>query len=111
MERVSDEGRREVAERLRGLTDDGWGGDLNLGDVLDALGAAPATFGVVAMCGSALVTSRVASADVARLADLIDRPTCRAEVRGGVARCSLCGAAWTVGALGYCPSCGAEVRA
>lgn len=101
--------RREAAERLRELMDDGWDGDLNLSDVLDALGAAPATFGVVVMCGSALVTSRVASADVARLADLIDRPTCRAEARDGAAHCSLCGATWAVGALGYCPHCGAEV--
>ena len=100
--------RREVAERLR---DESGGCEcVGLRDVMEALGVTAIGHDCWPLGNGVFVISRVTSADVARLADLIDRPTCRAEARDGAARCSLCGAAWAVGALGYCPHCGARVE-
>ena len=60
----------------------------------------------------------VTCADVERVADLIDRPTCRNEDGFGKSfSCSACGyVAWTYdksrcdpGDFSFCPNCGAEV--
>lgn len=97
---VSDEERRDIAEGLRRLAGENEGA-LGMGRLHEVGEQAKALMGTARLPSCAAV--------MRRYADLIDRPTCRAEARGGAARCSLCGAAWAVGALGYCPSCGAEV--
>lgn len=67
-------------------------------------------------------TGIVEAADVLRLADLIDRPTCRNVDEGREFECSECGITWHlldkedpcegwahVRNPAHCPSCGAEV--
>lgn len=98
---ISDQERRDVAEGLRGL-----GGEcVPLAYVLDELGVD---------CDGA----DVPKAHVERLADLIDRPTCRDEDGFGRSfSCSACGyGAWTYDDsccdpkdFSFCPNCGAEV--
>ena len=103
---ISDQERRDIAEGLRGLE----GECVPLAYVLDELGVD---------CDGA----DVPKAHVERLADLIDRPTCRDE-GDGLFICPECG--WFVSAErkipgspdvaepyvpGYCPCCGAKVVA
>lgn len=98
---VSDKERRDTADGLRGLK----GEYVPVSYVLDELG--------VDFDGA-----DVPKAHVYRLADLVDRPTCRNE--DGSSRsffCSACGyEAWTYGDshcdpsdFSFCPDCGAEV--
>nr|DAU37685.1 MAG TPA: Transcription initiation factor IIE, alpha FINGER, Transcription [Caudoviricetes sp.] len=107
---ISDMERRDIAEGLRGLK----GEHVPIAYVLDELGVD---------CDGA----DVPKADVARLADLIDRPTCRiwpdVEDEGTIwdlfGTCTCCGAvvdaySATATASGflptrYCPACGAKV--
>ena len=98
---ISDKERRDVAEGLRGLE----GECVPLAYVLDELGVD---------CDGA----DVPKAHVERLADLIDRPTCRDEDGFGRSfSCSACGyGAWTYDDsccdpkdFSFCPNCGAEV--
>lgn len=108
---ISDDERREVAARLRllsGRPNDG--DDVHTADVLDALGMRR---------GRAAWLTTPDSVD--RLADLIDRPTCRDE--GGVLfTCPECGGYVSVERKipgspdvaepyiqGYCPYCGTKV--
>ena len=99
---TSDELRRAVAARLRGLRGFEVEGKkfCSCYDVEDALG----------LEGS-IMCSRTA---VETLADLIDRPTCRKLIPNemeGLVFCSNCGA--EIGEYGvpnYCHNCGAEVK-
>lgn len=99
---TSDEQRRAVAARLRGLRGFDVDGKkfCSCYDVEDALG----------LEGS-IMCSRTA---VETLADLIDRPTCRKLIPNemeGLVFCSNCGA--EIGEYGvpnYCHNCGAEVQ-
>ena len=98
---VSDKERRDMAEGLRGLK----GECVPISCVLDELGVD---------CDVAYVPKE----HVERLAELIDRPTCRNEY--GSSRsffCSACGCdVWTYddsycdpSDFSFCPNCGAEV--
>lgn len=98
---ISDKERRDVAEGLRGLE----GECVPLAYVLDELGVD---------CDGA----DVPKAHVERLADLIDRQTCRDEdCLSRSFSCSACGyEAWTYDDyccdpkdFSFCPNCGAEV--
>lgn len=98
---ISDQERRDIAEGLRNLK----GECVPLAYVLDELGVD---------CDGA----DVPKAHVKRLADLIDRPTCRNEDGSGRSfSCSACGyEAWTYDDsccdpkdFSFCPNCGAEV--
>lgn len=120
---ISDEEHREVAERLRELA--GVAARVAVHDMLEALGAGGMVTGCAALGNGLLVTPLVDAADVARLADLIDRPACRAVEferaswhdetgthRIVEVRCSNCGAEpWEdlESVTPYCPSCGAMV--
>ena len=107
---ITDQQRREVAERLRKLTPWNTEGDTDVGEVLTALGM------VYGYTDTDLDLDSVHA-----LADLIDRPTCRVESaeRWETAGCGRgvdyelsCGHAVTLGEcdeLRYCPACGAEV--
>lgn len=103
---ISDQERRDIAEGLRNLK----GECVPLAYVLDELGVD---------CDGA----DVPKAHVKRLADLIDRPTCRNEA-SGLFICSKCGECVSAerkipGSLNvaqpyipdYCPCCGAKVVA
>lgn len=106
---ISDEERREVAERLRGLDVKITSRD-TLERAVDKLMKAvcgdipfsPIRYSVRNLCGLANM-----------LADLIDRPTCRKRIPDemeGLVFCSNCGA--EIGEYSvpnYCPNCGAEV--
>lgn len=113
---ISDDERREVAARLRVYSHDFDFDDSN-------------PFWYVAKAAFGDVDAHTYYSVFARLADLIDRPTCH-DVGGGYEfRCSACGcvihifrdggfgeddSAMTVGgdslyAPHYCPNCGAEV--
>ena len=114
---ISDEKRREVAKRLRGL-DATITNRNTLEQAVDKLMKAvcgdipfsPIRYSVRNLCGLA-----------ASLADLIDRPTCdvRMGVTGHIGVCTRCGAMVEMRAAvfdaiealptRYCPNCGAEV--
>lgn len=98
----SDQERRDIAEGLRGLK----GECVPLAYVLDELGMD---------CDGA----DVPKAHVYRLADLVDRQTCRNvadPADGGLFECSNCGETWELTCGGieenhlfFCPNCGGEV--
>lgn len=105
---ISDDERHEVAARLRELAahpdpDE----DVYYGDLVD--------------CGllqRGTYSGHVTPESVERLADLIDRPTCRNEDGSGRSfSCSACGyEAWTYDDsccdpkdFSFCPNCGAEL--
>lgn len=106
MRMISDEKRREVAATMRAISCRGVK-DLTLGEVLNSIltGGAPRPTTEMAI--------------LARLADLIDRPTCKNSeylYDGSFFECSECGERWelTCGSpadnnLNFCPRCGAEV--
>lgn len=66
-----------------------------------------------------LVGTSVGESIIMRLADLIDRPTCKNiadPYDGSLFECSKCGERWELSCgspadnhLGFCPRCGAEV--
>lgn len=98
---VSDQERRDIAGGLKGLK----GECVPLSYVLDELGVD---------CDGA----DMPKAHVERLAELIDRPTCRNEYGSGRSFfCSACGCdVWTYddsycdpSDFSFCPNCGAEV--
>lgn len=106
---VTNDERREVAQKLRELeVETGHDGRFyDWGEVETALGIVD--YG-----------SWYKEADVQRLADLIDRPTCRFEpayepdMMGNVSlvECSKCGwtvEPWNAEDFRYCPNCGAKV--
>lgn len=106
---ISDEERREVAERLM-ERERGW---RKMGTHLNVVPDMPATQfeDVAALLG---FTGWVLDADVfARLVELIDRPTCRKLIPDemeGYVFCSNCGA--EIGEYSvpnYCHNCGAKV--
>ena len=100
---ISDEERREVAATMMAISCRGVK-DLTLGEVLNSIltGGAPRPTTEMAI--------------LARLANLIDRPTCR-NIGGEDGTngeyydffCSACGFAASVTDPKYCPNCGAEV--
>ena len=108
---ITDQQRREVAERLRVAA----GGAYRHVYVLDVL------CGETGVDAADMTTREAESAVYLRLADLIDRPTCRVESveRWETAGCGRgvdyelsCGHAATLGEcneLRFCPVCGAEV--
>ena len=95
---ISDTERREVAATMRTISCRGVK-DLTLGEVLNSIltGGAPRPTTEMAI--------------LARLADLIDRPTTTlTEDEDGRACCANCGcAALYMSDATYCPDCGAEV--
>lgn len=103
---ISNNERREVAATMRAISCRGVK-DLTLGEVLNSIltGGAPRPTTEMAI--------------LARLADLIDRPTCKNSEElydGSFFECSECGERWelTCGSpadnnLCFCPRCGAEV--
>lgn len=119
--KISDEERREVAERLRALPTDTYaainewekGGlfiDENLSDEADYSQIHNAVFGYFpAEYMHPLDYKELHE----RIADLIDRPTCRKRIPDemeGLVFCSNCGA--EIGEYGvpnYCHNCGAKV--
>ena len=99
---IDDSERREAAARLRQFLSEPWNERSWYHDGLQNVGS--------------LVGTSVGENIIARLADLIDRPTCRNI--GGVGGtngeyydlfCSACGFASGVTDPKYCPNCGAEV--
>lgn len=118
---ISDEKRREVAERLRALPIDVYAAieewevaglfiDESIGDEADY----SQIHGAVLGCFPAEHMHPIDYKELhERLADLIDRPTCRKLIPDemeGYVFCSNCGA--EIGEYGvpnYCPSCGAKV--
>lgn len=112
---ISDEYRREVAARLareaqawRGTFPDSECADVNAAAIMQDL-CVFAGLGRNALCSEVFQ----------RLADLIDRPTCKNSeylYDGSFFECSKCGERWelTCGSpadnnLNFCPRCGAEV--
>lgn len=112
---ISDEYRREVAARLareaqawRGTFPDSECADVNAAAIMQDL-CVFVGLGRNALCSEVFQ----------RLADLIDRPTCKNiadPYDGGLFECSKCGERWelTCGGpadnhLNFCPRCGAEV--
>lgn len=101
---ISNEERREVAAKLRETEPFEYGGEkwYDEGKILDALDLSFDN-----------VPSIYDPEKVKRLADLIDRPTCRKVIPSemeGYVFCSNCGA--EIGEYGvpnYCHNCGAEV--
>lgn len=103
---ISDAERREVAATMRAISCRGVK-DLTLGEVLNSIltGGAPRPTTEMAI--------------LARLADLIDRPTCKNSeylYDGSFFECSECGERWELSCgspadnnLNFCPRCGAEV--
>ena len=103
---ISDKERREVAATMRAISCRGVK-DLTLGEVLNSIltGGAPRPTTEMAI--------------LARLADLIDRPTCKNSeypYDGSFFECSECGERWELACgspadnnLNFCPRCGAEV--
>ena len=103
---ISDADRREMAATMRAISVSGLR-NLTLGEMLNSIltGGAPRPTTEMAI--------------LARLADLIDRPTCKNAAdpyNGGLFECSRCGEMWelTCGNLAdnhlcFCPRCGAEV--
>lgn len=103
---ISDADRREVAATMRAISCRGVK-DLTLGEVLNSIltGGAPRPTTEMAI--------------LARLADLIDRPTCKNSeylYDGSFFECSECGERWELSCgspadnnLNFCPRCGAEV--
>lgn len=120
---VSNEERREVARKLRFQL-----GFMRIKDEQYAKDADPMKLGNAAYRNIAWSVTELGNASkgnyisiVKRLADLIDRPTCRNK-EDGYGRsflCSACGyEAWTYDDSGcdpkdfsFCPNCGAEVVA
>lgn len=108
--RISDEERREVARRLREI-EGRTTSELTDGELLDLL-ADKVRFG---RYGSKNFDEGL----LGRIADLIDRPTCKNIAHphdGSSFECSKCGERWemTCGSpadnhLCFCPRCGAEV--
>lgn len=100
---ITDDRRREVAASLREAVADA----KNTGCLLDAE--------VLSILGvdSGDLDGSSDPEDVMRLADLIDRPTCRAvPCHGGMYGCSRCGSdGWAdaESVTRFCPDCGAEV--
>ena len=97
---ISDEKRREIAERLRVYSH-----DFDFSDSDPFWYVSKAAFGDVDVHTYCSV--------FARLADLIDRPTCRKLIPDemeGYVFCSNCGAEiGEYGVLNYCHNCGAKV--
>lgn len=95
---VTDEMRRDLATRLRDIGDDD--------------GMAEAWRLRNAVSGSGLCDN--AMADVALMADLLDRPTCENIAKDGF-KCSRCRNEWFTGhnfgplKFKYCPDCGSVV--
>lgn len=109
--RVTDDQRREVAERLRMCARDVNGTrDLSMylaywvGGMEDEIADAGNPFTVAA-------DRRCAERTLEKLADLIDRPTCHlVEDENGYTACSECGCtALCMLDASYCPECGAVV--
>lgn len=108
--RISDAERREVAQKLREDPERIGPGYLTDGELLDVIAA---DVGVRASCDD--FDAKLMD----RLADLIDRPTCRNAADpydGSFFECSRCGERWELicgspadNNLGFCPRCGAEV--
>ena len=104
---ISDDERREVAARLRGLDFHEW---YNAADEVDALETA---------IGCCIGQDLQDQAWWHRLADLIDRPTCKNLATHLVDElvCSACGERVDIAYVDkdddyrvrYCPSCGAKV--
>lgn len=107
---ISDEERREVARRLREDPERVGVDYVTDGELLDII-AADVGIGV---CSDGFDVKLMD-----RLADLIDRPTCRNAADpydGSFFECSRCGERWELicgspadNNLGFCPGCGAEV--
>lgn len=102
---ITDQQRREVAERLREAADGAYRHVYALDVLANETG----------IDGDDMCTHELESAVYDRLADLIDRPTCRAVLcHGGFYGCTLCGFdGWCDedSVTRYCPECGAEVVA
>lgn len=108
--RISDAERREVVRRLREIEELNNINAATDGGLLDviAYGIGMGSYGGV-----------LRSALLNKLADLIDRPTCRNAADpydGSFFECSRCGERWELicgspadNNLGFCPGCGAEV--
>ena len=97
---ITDKQRREVAARLRA----------NHRRDRESQG----TFIARMVKGSDTVTASYVYRLPERLADLIDRPTCRMEPEGEGFRCSACGTFHDMSGFDdfpwpYCPECGAMV--
>lgn len=103
--RISDTERRAAAARLRQFLSEPWDERSWYHDGLQNVGS--------------LVGTSVGESIIMRLADLIDRPTCKNSedlYDGSFFECSECGERWelTCGSpadnnLNFCPRCGAEV--
>lgn len=99
---ISDKERREVAKRLR-----------NGGIARDSEEAYVLLLSLVGIRPQLPATSTYKDAMV-RIADLIDRPTCKMVREGEGFRCSACGTFHDMSGFEefpwpYCPNCGAEV--
>lgn len=100
---TSNEERREIAARLRGVTEEELR-SMFLGEILDC------AIGGRCLDNEGDIDERLI---LNRLADLIDRPKCRKLIPDemeGLVFCSNCGA--EIGEYGvpnYCHNCGAEV--
>lgn len=103
--RISDTERRAAAARLRQFLSEPWDERSWYHDSLQIVGS--------------LVGTSVGESIIMRLADLIDRPTCKNiadPYDGSFFECSKCGERWELSCgspadnhLGFCPRCGAEV--
>lgn len=106
---ISDEKRREVAARLRGVTEEELR-SMFLGEILDC------AIGGRCLDDEGNIDERLI---LNRLADLIDRPTCETIEHGQpyeshvCKSCSRCSYGWFEDIhdkpYSYCPNCGAEV--
>ena len=105
---VTNEMRRDLAKRLRGAIKDSPRKDM----IYDA------TLTAILGIGVNFYEGYTDASDVAHLADLIDRPTCKMldhETSGhqpNGQECSCCGEVFILtwrDAWNYCPNCGAEV--
>ena len=100
---ITDQQRREVAARLRVAASGAYRHVYILDVLCDETGIDAADMN----------THEAESAVYSRLADLIDRPTCRAVLcHDGFYGCTRCGYdSWADedSVTSYCPSCGAEV--
>ena len=107
---ISDEKRREVARRLREDLERVGVDYMTDGELLDVIAA---DVGVRSSCGD--FDAKLMD----KLADLIDRPTCKNSeylYDGSFFECSECGERWELTCGGpadnhlcFCPRCGAEV--